>query len=276
MSSLSPRPGLLVALIVAALPLGASMAFASDSGNSGSGGATGTTKTETTKTEPVKPPEDKDDQNDAGTSAPAPAPGETAKPEGDAVDGGQPEPQDDHAAATPPGPELGHSVGVDAHGGTVKVKTPGGTWHGVGADGTVPVGSVVDATHGRVTLRTAVDATGATQTGTFWGARFQVRQVADGMTELVLRDPRPRCPRPGAATASRAQHGLWGHDKHGRFRTRGRNSVATVRGTTWFVGERCGGTYTRVTSGAVRVYDRQTRRVVVLHAGQSHLARTGS
>jgi hypothetical protein len=46
-----------------------------------------------------------------------------------------------------------------------------------------------------------------------------------------------------------------------------------VRGTTWFVSDRCDGTLTRVTSGSVAVRDLHTGRTVVVHAGQLHLAR---
>ena len=35
---------------------------------------------------------------------------------------------------------------------------------------------------------------------------------------------------------------LWGRDRHGRFRTRGRNAVATVRGTVWKTADSCAGT----------------------------------
>ena len=157
--------------------------------------------------------------------------------------------------------------------GTVKVHVPGDSaWHSADAVGSLPVGAVVDATHGHVTLQTATDAQGNSQSGTFWGGRFQIRQAPHGVTELVLNSPKPHCGT-GAVTSANRTTGLWGHDHHGKFRTRGRNAVATVRGTTWYVGERCGGTFTKVTTGAVRVWDLHTHHSVVLHAGQSHLDR---
>jgi len=67
---------------------------------------------------------------------------------------------------------------------------------------------------------------------------------------------------------------LWAHDNHGRYRTRGQNSVATVRGTTWVTQERCDGTLTRVIHGAVVVKDRHTRGKVVVRAGHRFLARS--
>jgi hypothetical protein len=61
----------------------------------------------------------------------------------------------------------------------------------------------------------------------------------------------------------------------GRYRTRGRYSAATVRGTTWTVTDRCDGTLTSVTSGRVVVRDFRTRRNVTVRAHRSYLARAG-
>ena len=44
-------------------------------------------------------------------------------------------------------------------------------------------------------------------------------------------------------------------DANGRFRTRGRHSAATVRGTKWTVTDRCDGTLTKVRRGTVAVRD---------------------
>ena len=65
---------------------------------------------------------------------------------------------------------------------------------------------------------------------------------------------------------------LWGDGK-GRFRTRGRNSTATVRGTRWLTEERCDGTLTRVARGSVTVRDLRARKRVVVRAPRSYLAR---
>jgi hypothetical protein len=59
----------------------------------------------------------------------------------------------------------------------------------------------------------------------------------------------------------------------GRFRTRGRHSAATVRGTKWIVSDRCDGTLTKVTRGRVVVRDFRRKRNVVVRAGHSYLAR---
>ena len=66
---------------------------------------------------------------------------------------------------------------------------------------------------------------------------------------------------------------MWWRDDHGRFRTRGSNSVATVRGTAWYVEDRCDGTLTRVSKGSVSVRDLHRPRTVVVRTGDSYLAR---
>jgi hypothetical protein len=176
-------------------------------------------------------------------------------------------------------PVLGRSVTLAPAGGTVLVRVPGATNPAALGDGaSVPVGSIVDTRAGTVKLQSALPGA-KTQTGTFHGGRFEVRQPvgSHGMTELVLRGALPTCPAGGARAAAvtrrRPPRSLWGHDSHGHFRTRASNSVITVRGTTWFVSDRCEGTLTRVTSGSVAVRDLHTGRTVVVRAGHRHLAR---
>jgi hypothetical protein len=183
------------------------------------------------------------------------------------------------APATTAPPVLGRSVTLAPATGTVLVRVPGATNSAALGDGaSVPVGSIVDTRAGTVKLQSALPA-GRTQTGTFHGGLFEVRQPAGGhgMTDLVLRGAPPTCSARGARAAAaatrRPPRSLWGHDSHGHFRTRASNSVITVRGTTWFVSDRCEGTLTRVTAGSVAVRDLHTGRTVVLHAGQRHLAR---
>ena len=58
-----------------------------------------------------------------------------------------------------------------------------------------------------------------------------------------------------------------------RYRTAGRHSAATVRGTDWTMADRCDGTLTSVRRGRVVVRDFRRRRNVVVRAGESYLAR---
>jgi len=174
-------------------------------------------------------------------------------------------------------PESGSSMGVKSS-GKVMVKLPGAdSAKPLDGSQTIPMDSLVDARNGKVELTTAVDAQGHTQTATFWGASFRVHQ-RHGYTEIRLAGRRPSCPAAGSAQIARRKkpktHSLWAHDNHGRYRTRGQNSVATVRGTTWVTQERCDGTLTRVIHGAVVVKDRHTRGKVVVRAGHRFLARS--
>ena len=185
-------------------------------------------------------------------------------------------------ASVPP-PVLGQSVNVDVRSGTVTVKVPGAPGYVALTDlASLPVGSILDTREGSITLRTALPG-GKTQSAIFHGGLFEVRQPqgAGGLTELVLRGALTGCPSSGARAAAASKkkkrkppRRLWGSDSKGKFRTRGGNSVATVRGTAWYVEDRCDGTLTRVSKGSVSVYDRGRHRTVVVRAGHSYLARS--
>jgi hypothetical protein len=177
----------------------------------------------------------------------------------------------------PPPPLLYERVNVAVRSGTVTVKPPGGDGFArLSEFASIPVGSLVDASKGSVVLHAATVG-GGTQSGTFHGGVFEVRQpsAARGTTELVLRGRLPGCRRGAAITAQKRKRrrGLWGN-AHGNFRTRGSNSVATVRGTVWYVEDRCNATLTRVKRGSVSVRDLRRHRTVVVRAGRRYLART--
>jgi hypothetical protein len=185
------------------------------------------------------------------------------------------------AAASLPSPVLGESVTVAVRTGTVTVKPPGATAYVALSDVVaLPLGSILDTREGSVTLRSALP-NGKIQAAIFHGGLFEVRQPqgAAGVTELVLRGALTGCrAAPRAAATSRKKRKpprrLWGRDSRGNFRTRGGNSVATVRGTAWYVEDRCDGTLTRVSRGSVSVYDRGRHRTVLVRAGHSYLARS--
>ena len=74
------------------------------------------------------------------------------------------------------------------------------------------------------------------------------------LPELAARHRTPRRPRSRPRPRPRRPRGcasLWGRDHGGRFRSHGRHSHATVRGTRWLTVDRCDGTLTRVTNGSV-------------------------
>jgi hypothetical protein len=145
----------------------------------------------------------------------------------------------------------------------------------------IPIGSFLDTRRGRVRLTTAT--TGAkTQTGDFYQGLFQTlqsrRKRDKGLTELRLKGSSfRRCNARGkrasaAGLSRRAVRRLRGNAK-GRFRTSGRNSSATVRGTIWTVTDRCDGTLTTVQRGRVAVRDFRRKKTIVVRAGKRYLAR---
>jgi hypothetical protein len=148
-----------------------------------------------------------------------------------------------------PRPRLGHTVVVMATDGHPTVKPPHKKRMKLakGEAIAVPVGSTVDATSGHVKLTSAKTYSG-TQSGTFSQGAFKVTQrKSDSLTDLELVGgnfsvctvaARAHKPVVGAANKRRRLFGR----AHGRFRTRGRNSSATVRGTEWLTEDRCTGT----------------------------------
>ena len=142
----------------------------------------------------------------------------------------------------------------------------------------VPVGTSLDARDGSVSLRASGRAS-----GTFTGAAFSVlqRRARRAVTDLRLKGGNfGRCRggrvRGGQATAAQLRRRTIRRLRaraRGRFRTRGRYSAATVRGTVFTVEDRCDGTLTRVRRGVVVVRDFRRRRSIRLRAGRSYLAR---
>jgi hypothetical protein len=185
-------------------------------------------------------------------------------------------------------PKLGLSAVTDVTGGSVRVRIPGWERSAPLPTGSrIPVGSVLDTRAGTLRLTTAL-ADGSTQTASFRGGIFELRQRAalGGMTDIITRPSRPgACPstatRPvgGARIAATTRRPprelgrLWASDRGGRYRTHGANSVATVRGTSWTTIELCDATVTRVSAGAVSVFDRRLGRRVLVKAGHEYRAR---
>jgi len=162
-----------------------------------------------------------------------------------------------------PEPERGVAVVLHPVSGRVHVHPDGvRRYRRLLATSRVPVGTTVDAQEGRVRLIAASDDDGGTWTAEFAAGKFTVTQPAEGAPVVTLRLTGPSeedaCTDADAAAAGRGKgkrvRRLWG-DGHGRFRTSGRYSAATVRGTKWLTEDRCDGTLTRVVRGAVEVED---------------------
>jgi hypothetical protein len=197
----------------------------------------------------------------------------------------------------PPPPDVGKTANVEPVSGTVLIRLPRATrFVRLTRAQQIPIGSVVDATHGVVKLTTASDARGTQQAARFYGGRFMIKQrrVAAPVTEIVLTGGRfDLCPKrarrgrrfrgaPAAihvrAAAQRRKHAhkvvrrLWSDGK-GNFRSKGHDASAGARGTIWLTEDRCDGTFVRVREGKVRVRDFALHQTIVVAAGHSYLAK---
>jgi hypothetical protein len=141
----------------------------------------------------------------------------------------------------------------------------------------IPLGSTIDVKAGKIQLTSVPKPGGAPQTATFFGGIFKITQPG-GTTDLRLTEGLAACPRRGHASAAKAKENkpktrhLWGQGS-GAFRTTGRYSAATVRGTKWLVRDSCSGTLTRVTQGVVNVRDNVRHKTIVVRAGHRYTAR---
>jgi Ca2+-binding RTX toxin-like protein len=185
------------------------------------------------------------------------------------------------APAGAPAPRPGATFAGGVEQGKVLVKRKNGRFVPLDPSVPVPVGAVVDARDGIMTLTAAADLSGHTQTARFTGGMFSVsqrRQRRKMTTVLTLRGElacgsNRSTARAAAGKRKRARtRTLWG-DGHGRFTTRGRNSQASVRGTRWAVIDRCDGTLTLVRRGVVAVKDFRTGKTRLVRAGGRYLAR---
>jgi hypothetical protein len=190
---------------------------------------------------------------------------------------------------SPPVP--GKSVAIGLVSGKVFYKSPTGRRTELRADTNIPVGSQIDTRRGRVELTSAATGTGATtQKSDFYQGTFKVKQsvpkgnrAAALTTDITLAGEasRSQCASARGASAAavskkKGPHAvlgkLWGNGK-GKFRTNGKYSSATVRGTIWLTTDRCDGTLTTVRRGTVSVRDLRRHKTVTVKAGHSYLAR---
>ena len=124
-----------------------------------------------------------------------------------------------------------------------------------------------------------------TQTGTFGGAIFKISQARTGLATLSLVEgafkgapsyASCKATRPASAAAAALSSKtlqLLHASANGKFSTKGRYSAATVRGTKWTIADRCDGTLTHDITDSVAVTDFVRHKTIILHAGQSYLAK---
>ena len=161
---------------------------------------------------------------------------------------------------------------------------------------------MINALHGTLTLNTA--ATGGTQhatlaakkgkakkpkkpktqTGKFGGAVFKVTQTHSGLATLALVEGAKFKGAPTfascttkkgkavTAAVSKKTLQLLHGSAHGKFRTKGRYSAATIRGTIWTIADRCDGTLVHAIKDVVTVDDFVRHKTIALHPGHSYLA----
>ena len=226
------------------------------------------------------------------------------QPPGDKDNDGIPDDVDTSDGSLPPIP--GKTFDARVVSGDVFIKYPAGTgpravkplkgFVPLKGAANVPMGAQLDTRRGRVAVTSAADTGGVkTQTSDFYDGIFAVKQAVPKtkpkkpvvlITDLVLKgEPsRSECaPLKGASAATVAaakkKRGaksvlgkLWGNGK-GKFRTTGKYSSATVRGTIWLTQDRCDGTLTTVKRGIVAVRDFKRKKTVSVKAGHSYLAR---
>ncbi len=171
-------------------------------------------------------------------------------------------------------PEVGKFVDAALVSGTVLIKTPGASGYeplGPDEQRQIPVGSLVDTREGRVRITHALPD-GELQSSDFYEGLFEVTQDESGLTTATLTGGSfAKCASDGQARVIRRVRRLRAVAS-GRFRTRGRHSAATVRGTAWTVTDRCDGTLTLVNRGSVAVRDFRRHKTITVRAGKSYLA----
>jgi hypothetical protein len=205
-------------------------------------------------------------------------------------------------APAPGAPALGRTFNLQPVSGVVLIKV-----HGVFIPLTqlsqFPKNTVINALHGTLALITAVGGHPAhdaaakgkgkkgkkkvkTQTGRFGGAIFKVAQAHNGLATLSLLENAYKgapsfatCGKKGkagdattAALSTKSLQLLKANAK-GKFATKGKYGAATVRGTKWTIADRCDGTRVHDVTDSVAVTDFVHHKTIVLHAGQTYLAK---
>ena len=208
------------------------------------------------------------------------------------------------AAPAPAPPTLGRSFNIQPVTGTVLVLI-NGKFVPLTQVSQIPNNTEINALHGTINLITAAAGSGGardaaakgknhkgktpTQSGSFGGAVFRLNQTTagknKGLTTLTLVENAfngapsySLCSKHKAADATVAKAStktlqLLHASAHGKFTTKGRYGAATVLGTKWTTADRCDGTLIHDITDSVMVTDFVRHKTIVLHAGQSYLAK---
>jgi len=195
-----------------------------------------------------------------------------------------PTPLPEVAFTTVPAPQLGVTGNVAPVSGIVLVRVPPSTtFVPLASLRQIPFGSVINATHGRVSVTTAAPH-GGTQTGEFFEGEFVLTQGGNGLVVATLTGGSfSGCPtarerahkaRASAAGASgkHVVRKLWA-DAHGSFSTKGNYAAGAVAGTEWLTEDLCDGTLIRVTRDKVAVTNLVNHHHLTVKVGHTYLAK---
>ena len=173
-----------------------------------------------------------------------------------------------------PPPEAGESVNVQPL-GTVLIRNSDGRFVPLRSGAQIPLGSVLDTREGSITLTSASNSSGGTQSGQFSQGIFKITQTRGTrpVTVLTLQGPLTSSGASSADAGAAARRRRIFGNARGRFRTRGRHAAATVRGTQWLTEDRPSGTFIKVSRGSVFVRDFRKRRTVRVDRGERYLAK---
>jgi DNA-binding beta-propeller fold protein YncE len=187
-------------------------------------------------------------------------------------------------ATTIPPPQLAVTGNVAPVSGTVLVRVPGSrTFVPLSSLRQIPFGTVIEATHGHVSV-TTTEPDGATQTGEFFEGEFVLKQERSGLVVAELTGGNfSVCPtareraHKARATAARASgkhvvRKLWAN-AHGSFSTKGNYAAGAVQGTEWLTEDLCEGTLIRVTRDKVLVTNLVTHHHHEVTTGHKYLAK---
>jgi hypothetical protein len=150
------------------------------------------------------------------------------------------------------------------------------------ATASIPNGSELDTTHGRIVLTVATGKAKHVVRAEVYGGVFEFNQDrgAGGQTHLALTLPLTGCGRtahPSAGAPARAHSGstsrrIWVSEKGGSWATSGRYVSTTVEGTRWKTADSCHSSEVEVAVGRVRVRDLIRNTTHTLRAGEHYVA----
>jgi hypothetical protein len=185
-------------------------------------------------------------------------------------------------ATTVAPPVLGERGTAAVISGSVRIRLRGTSGFIVLTSATsLPNGSEVDATDGRVQITVAGPTPGKTLSAEVYGGVFVFEQQrrAAGKTEFQLSLPLTGCPRasgarsPSGSPAAGAKHSsrhLWVSETGGSWGTRGRYVSTTVEGTHWLTLDECDRSEVKVLAGRVRVRNLLTNATRVISGGHRY------